>query len=380
MKYRKVNNVNEDQHLRERSFNKDAKPNSNRIVLSSAPFKQINNINDIHKSAISNNNKFIMNTFDRNNNFRMTEPWFYNASMDSAEDDNYPNNIDFDKPLNFNNADKVPLLSFNMDNQPFVKGELQLSDFTNKTLIDPKTRTCEMPGWIYWDNNIDKPNNGMRQFANDMATVEEMGNHYRSYAYEMKDGKPVKLLTRKYYYVTYRALPTQLTVQYQGLDGKLMDAQPYAILQDGKAIQSWKSRWLSSDKKIEHKSYEDMYNFVKGKRYDIADYQVYDYNGDAYLMPGDYTIAPAIKAPNGYEWVTEKIDNVGNMLQTVKTGEGTDNVHIDVLGNKNVDKNVCQYGVRFVLRKIGDKALNNVVALPELPQKPVEKRCGGAKR
>ena len=152
-----------------------------------------------------------------------------------------------------------------------------------------------------------------------------------------------------------------------------MNDQPYAILQNGKAIQSWKSRWLSSDKKIEHKSYEDMYNFVKGKRYDIADYQVYDYNGDAYLMPGDYTIAPAIKAPNGYEWVTEKIDNAGDMLQTVKTGEGTDNVHINVLGNKNVDKNVCQYGVRFVLRKIGDKALNNVVALPELPQKPVEK-------
>lgn len=373
MKYRKVNNVNEDQHLQERSFNKDVKPNSNETVLSSAPFKQINNIDDIHKSAISNNNKFILNTFDRNNNFIMTEPWFYNASMDSVKDDNYPNNIDFDKPLNFNNADKVPLLLFNMDNQPFVKGELQMSDFTNKTLIDPKTRTCEMPGWVYWDNDIDKPNNGVRQFANDMATVEEMGNHYRSYAYEMKDGKPIKLLTRKHYYVTYRALPTQLTVQYQGLDGKLMDAQPYAILQNGKVIQSWKSRWLSSDKKIEHKSYEDMYNFVKGKRYDIADYQVYDYNGDAYLMPGDYTIAPAIKAPDGYEWVTEKIDNASNMLQTVKTGEGTDNVHIGVLGNKNVDKNVCQYGVRFVLRKIDGKALNNVVALPELPQKPVEK-------
>lgn len=373
MKYRKINNVNDDQHLQERSFNKDVKPNSNGTVLSSAPFKQINNIDDIHKSAISNNNKFILNTFDRNNNFRMTEPWFYNASMDSAEDDNYPHNIDFDKPLNFNNADKVPLLSFNMDNQPFVKGELQMSDFTNKTIIDPKTRTCKMPGWIYWDNDIDKPNNGVRQFANDMATVEEMGNHYRSYAYEMKDSKPVKLLTRKHYYVTYRALPTQLTVQYQGLDGKLMDAQPYAILQDGKAIQSWKSRWLSSDKKIEHKSYEDMYNFVKGKRYDIADYQVYDYNGDAYLMPGDYTIAPAIKAPDGYEWVTEKIDNAGDMLQTVKTGEGIDYVHINVLGNKNVDKNVCQYGVRFVLRKIGNKALNNVVTLSELPQKPIEK-------
>lgn len=371
MKYRKINNVSEDQHLQERGFNKDATSNPDGTILSSVPFKQINNIDDIHNSAISNSNKFFLNTYDRNDDFRDIAPWLYNASMSSAEDE--PDSIDFDEPLNFNNADKVPLLSFNMDNQPFVKGELQMSDFTNKTLIDSKTRTCEMPGWIYWDNDIDKPNNGVRQFANDMATVEEMGNHYRSYAYEMKDGKPVKLLTRKHYYVTYRALPTQLTVQYQGLDGKLMDAQPYAILQDGKVIQSWKSRWLSSNKKIEHKSYEDMYNFVKGKRYDIADYQVYDYNGDAYLMPGDYTIAPAIKAPDGYEWVTEKIDNAGNMLQTVKTGEGTDNVHINVLGNKNVDKNVCQYGVRFVLRKIGDKALNNVVALPELPQKSVEK-------
>lgn len=371
MKYRKVNNVNENQHLQERGFNKDVKPNSDGTTLSSVPFKQINNVDDIHKAVISNNNKFILNTIARDDDFRYIAPWLYSANINLGED--LPDSIDFDKPLNFNNADKVPLLSFNMDNQPFVKGELQMSDFTNKTLIDPKTRICEMPGWIYWDNDIDKPNNGVRQFANDMATVEEMGNHYRSYAYEMKDGKPVKLLTRKHYYVTYRALPTQLIVQYQGLNGQLMDAQPYAILQNGKAIQSWKSRWLSSDKKIEHKSYEDMYNFVKGKRYDIADYQVYDYNGDAYLMPGDYTIAPAIKAPDGYEWVTEKINNAGNMLQTAKTGEGTDNVHIGVLGNKNVDKNVCQYGVRFVLRKIDDKALNNVVVLPELPQKPVEK-------
>lgn len=373
MQYRKTNNVNADQHLAERSFEDSNKQqNANEIKLSTIPFKSINGITDIRKDTVSNKNPFSLYISDYGE-YKYYPSYFYNANMEKLERGENLNFVDFDEPLNFNNADKVPLLSFNMDNQPFVKGELQMSDFTNKTLIDSKTRTCEMPGWIYWDNDIDKPNNGVRQFANDMATVEEMGNHYRSYAYEMKDGKPVKLLTRKHYYVTYRALPTQLTVQYQGLDGKLMDAQPYAILQDGKVIQSWKSRWLSSNKKIEHKSYEDMYNFVKGKRYDIADYQVYDYNGDAYLMPGDYTIAPAIKAPDGYEWVTEKIDNAGNMLQTVKTGEGTDNVHINVLGNKNVDKNVCQYGVRFVLRKIGDKALNNVVALPELPQKSVEK-------
>lgn len=373
MQYRKTNNVNVDQHLVERSFEDSNKQqNSNEIKLSTIPFKSISGITDIRKDTVSNRNPFSLYISDYGE-YKYYPSYFYNANMEKLNRGENLNFVDFDEPLNFNNADKVPLLSFNMDNQPFVKGELQMSDFTNKTLIDPKTRTCEMPGWVYWDNDIDKPNNGVRQFANDMATVEEMGNHYRSYAYEMKDGKPVKLLTRKHYYVTYRALPTQLTVQYQGLDGKLMDAQPYAILQDGKAIQSWKSRWLSSDKKIEHKSYEDMYNFVKGKRYDIADYQVYDYNGDAYLMPGDYTIAPAIKAPDGYEWVTEKIDNAGNILQTVKTGEGTDYVHINVLGNKNVDKNVCQYGVRFVLRKIGNKALNNVVALPELPQKPVEK-------
>lgn len=373
MQYRKTNNVNADQHLAERSFEDSNKQqNSNEIKLSTIPFKSINGITDIRKDTVSNKNPFSLYIGDYGE-YKYYPSYFYNANMKKLDRGENLNFADFDEPLNFNNADKVPLLSFNMDNQPFVKGELQMSGFTNKTLIDPKTRTCEMPGWVYWDNDIDKPNNGVRQFANDMATVEEMGNHYRSYAYEMKDGKPVKLLTRKHYYVTYRALPMQLTVQYQGLDGKLIDAQPYAILQNGKAIQSWKSRWLSSDKKIEHKSYEDMYNFVKGKRYDIANYQIYDYNGDAYLMPGDYTIAPAIKAPDGYEWVTEKIDNAGNMLQTAKTGEGTDNVHIGVLGSKNIDKNVCQYGVRFVLRKIGDKALNNVVALPELPQKPVEK-------
>lgn len=361
MQYRKQQHLTVNQKLPERCVGEKYIDSNGDWVLSHKPFYEIKNINDLGNFITPK----AMFAFDELAHFLSDKA---NAYISNKEDYND------DLPILQTNrvVSKTPIMPY--DNTVFNSDFADKNTFINKTIIKSKDgiKYCDMPGYVYWDNDIDKPNNINREFDNDAESTVGFGNHYLTYAYEMKDGKPVKLLTRKHYYVTYRALPTQLTVQYQGLDGKLIDAQPYAILQNGKAIQSWKSRWLSSDKKIEHKSYEDMYNFVKGKRYDIADYQVYDYNGDAYLMPGDYTIAPAIKAPDGYEWVTEKIDNAGNMLQTVKTGEGTDNVHIDVLSNKNIDKNVCQYGIRFVLRKIGDEVLNNVVALPGLPQKPVE--------
>lgn len=361
MQYRKQQHLTVNQKLPERCVGEKYIDSNGDWVLSHKPFYEIKNINDLG-NFITPKAMFV---FDELTHFLSDKTNVYISNKEDYNDDL--------SILQTNRVvSKTPIMPY--DNTVFNSDFADKNTFINKTIIKSKDgiKYCDMPGYVYWDNDIDKPNNINREFENDAESTVGFGNHYLTYAYEMKDGKPVKLLTRKHYYVTYRALPTQLTVQYQGLAGKLIDAQPYAILQNGKAIQSWKSRWLSSDKKIEHKSYEDMYNFVKGKRYDIADYQVYDYNGDAYLMPGDYTIAPAIKAPDGYEWVTEKIDNAGNMLQTVKTGEGTDNVHIDVLGNKNVDKNACQYSVRFVLRKVGDKALNNVATLPELPQKPIE--------
>lgn len=362
MQYRNQLHLTTNQKLPERCAGEKYIDSNGDWILSHKPFYKLKNIDDLSNFVTPK----AMFAFDEYAHFIGDKASTYSISDKDDYNDSMP-------ILQTNRVvSKTPIMPY--DNTVFNNDFADKNTFVNKTVIKSKggSKYCDMPGYVYWDNDIDKPNNINREFDNDSESTIDFGNHYLAYAYEMKDGKPVNLLTRKHYYVTYRALPTQLTVQYQDLNGKLMDAQPYAILQDGKAIQSWKSRWLSSDKKIEYKSYEDMYNFVKGKRYDIADYQVYDYNGDAYLMPGDYTIAPAIKAPDGYEWVTEKIDNAGNMLQTAKTGEGTDNVHIGVLGNKNVDKNVCQYGVRFVLRKIDGKALNNVVALPELPQKPVE--------
>ncbi len=90
----------------------------------------------------------------------------------------------------------TPLLSYDGDEKSSRK---------RPTLDQLKAKT--IPGYIYCDNDIDKPKT--KEFKKDDATTKEKGNHYLTYGYD----KDRNMLTTKHYYVTYRAIPTEIVVR-----------------------------------------------------------------------------------------------------------------------------------------------------------------------
>lgn len=109
---------------------------------------------------------------------------------------------------NKNNDVKYTVLSFKDDpDAPKVENGRTTGVF--RPTLEQLTST-RIPGYVYWDNDIDKPKGGVFQNNND--TRENSGNHYLSFAYEMKDGKPFKRFDTKHYYVTFRKVPTQIVV------------------------------------------------------------------------------------------------------------------------------------------------------------------------
>ncbi len=109
---------------------------------------------------------------------------------------------------NRNNDVKYSILSFK-DDPDAPKTENGRTTGVFRPTLEQLTST-NIPGYVYWDNDIDKPKGGTFQNNND--TKENPGNHYLSFAYEMKDGKPYKRLDTKYYYLTFRKIPTQIVV------------------------------------------------------------------------------------------------------------------------------------------------------------------------
>lgn len=109
---------------------------------------------------------------------------------------------------NKNNDVKYTVLSFKDDpDAPKVENGRTTGVF--RPTFEQLTST-RIPGYVYWDNDIDKPKGGVFQNNND--TRENPGNHCLSFAYEMKDGKPFKRFDTKHYYVTFRKVPTQIVV------------------------------------------------------------------------------------------------------------------------------------------------------------------------
>ena len=110
---------------------------------------------------------------------------------------------------------KYTILSFDQDPYaPKVENGVQTGVF--RPTLEQLTST-HVPGYVYWDNDIDKPKSG--KFENTNDTTEDSGNHYLSFGYEMKDGKPIRRLDTKYYYVTFRKIPTQVVFdQYKTND------------------------------------------------------------------------------------------------------------------------------------------------------------------
>ncbi len=189
---------------------------------------------------------------------------------------------------------KTSILSFDKD--PDIKYAKRpiLTDLTGKNI----------PGYVYWDNDIDKPQNKNHEFANDKDTKEDPGNHYLSFAYEMKDGKPVKRLTRKHYYVTFRAIPTQLVVKYKKSDGTFESNAKYELLDSGNAKIGNEFAATSGDVTTSNK--EALVTMMKSSSTTfLKSFTGYLSNGAVYLLPGKYTVKPNVKAPEGYEWVVD---------------------------------------------------------------------------
>ena len=241
---------------------------------------------------------------------------------------------------------KTSILSF--DNDPDINYAKRP---TLAKLID-----TEIPGYVYWDNDIDKPNNEKHEFANDDFTKKQPGNHYLSFAYEMKDGKPVKFLSRKHYYVTFRPIPTRLVVQYKGLNNQVVKSQKYAIYSGTSDVDSSLSSSENVPKKPDRNSLvkmaenKDMSLLSAGAGY-LSD-------GYAYLAPGIYNVKPTAAAPEGYEWVADS------------TSSTSANVNIEV--NKS-DKDSTQQVVTFVLRKKPTPPTPPAPTPPEPTPKPEPK-------
>lgn len=154
----------------------------------------------------------------------------------------------------------------------------------------------------------------------------------------MKDGKPVKFLSRKHYYVTFRPIPTQLVVQYKGLDQQVIKSQNYAIYADASTVNSSLSSSDSIPKAPERTS---LVKIVENKDTSLLSAGAgYLSNGFAYLAPGTYNVHPTADAPENYEWVADSKD-IANSSTSAK-------VNIEV--NKS-DTDSTQKVVTFVLRR-----------------------------
>ncbi|MFW0894314.1 cell surface protein [Gardnerella sp. Marseille-Q9181] len=189
---------------------------------------------------------------------------------------------------------KTSILSFDKDPDIKYAKRPTLADLTGKNI----------PGYVYWDNDIDKPQNKNHEFVNDNATKEDPGNHYLSFAYEMKDGKPVKRLTRKHYYVTFRAIPTQLVVKYKKSDGTFESNAKYELLDSGNAKIGNEFAATSGDVTTSNK--EALVTMMKSSSTTfLKGFTGYLSNGAVYLIPGNYTVKPTAQAPEGYEWVVD---------------------------------------------------------------------------
>ena len=204
---------------------------------------------------------------------------------------------------------KTPILSY--------EGDSKASDVNRPTLVDLTGKN--IPGYVYWDNDIDKPNNKDHEFASDNATKEDPGNHYLSFAYEMKDGKPVKRLTRKHYYVTFRAIPTQLVVKYKKSDGSFEKDAKYELLGSGNVQIGNEFAAASGDVTASSKDALAAMmksigtTFLKGTTGYLS-------NGAVYLLPGKYTVKPIVKAPEGYEWVVDSTEQNSKTSADINIG------------------------------------------------------------
>ena len=167
----------------------------------------------------------------------------------------------------------TPLLSYQEDK----------SSIKRPTLDQLKAKT--IPGYIYCDNDIDKPKT--KEFKKDDATTKEKGNHYLTYGYD----NDRNMLTTKHYYLTYRAIPTEIVVRQFKEDKKTSLDNSFDLyrVEDNKEVLV-KSAIKPNHARVNEK--EDTINSIEEmmKKTTINDQGYYEPNNLLYLEPGKYVL------------------------------------------------------------------------------------------
>lgn len=168
----------------------------------------------------------------------------------------------------------TPLLSYDGDEKSSIK---------RPTLDQLKAKT--IPGYIYCDNDIDKPKT--KEFKKDDATTKEKGNHYLTYGYD----NDRNMLTTKHYYVTYRAIPTEIVVRQFKEDKKTSLDNSFDLyrVEDNKEVLV-KSAIKPNHARVNEK--EDTINSIEEMMTEntINDAGYYETNNLLYLEPGKYVL------------------------------------------------------------------------------------------
>ena len=167
----------------------------------------------------------------------------------------------------------IPLLSYQEDK----------SSIKRPTLEELKVKT--IPGYIYCDNDIDKPKT--KEFKKDDATTKEKGNHYLTYGYD----KDRNMLTTKHYYITYRAIPTELVARQFKEDNKTHLDNSFDLyrVEDNKEVlvkSAIKPNYSRANEKEE--SIGDIAKMMTKNTINDAEY--YEPNNLLYLEPGNYVL------------------------------------------------------------------------------------------
>ena len=277
----------------------------------------------------------------------------------------FVDDLKYRKTMNLSASDNIPQRSASetdkFSTKPFTKLDLSdLSDMKNISEVrfgnnqvvrnmytpllsyegDPKKdsikrptmeelKNTNIPGYLYYSNDIDTPNGG--KFAKD--NTENFGN----YDYGIARDKDDNQLTVKHYYVTFRPIPTQLVVQYKDLQNKIESGKKFALYAGDKQIAGdFKSSESSAAPEL-----NALQSMITNKNTALlSEAAGYLSNGFAYLSPGNYIVKSAAEAPTNYEWVVDSSD--------INSAPTSANVNIAVHKDDNVS---TQKVVTFVLRR-----------------------------
>ncbi|WP_255261641.1 InlB B-repeat-containing protein, partial [Gardnerella vaginalis] len=178
----------------------------------------------------------------------------------------------------------TPLLSY--------EGDPKKDSIKRPTMEELKK--TNIPGYLYYSNDIDTPNGG--KFTKD--NTDNFGN----YDYGIARDKDDNQLTIKHYYVTFRPIPTQLVVQYKDLQNKIESGKKFALYAGDKQIAGdFKSSESSAAPEL--KALQSM--ITNKDTALLSEAAGYLSNGFAYLSPGKYIVKSAVEPPANYEWVVE---------------------------------------------------------------------------